>query len=59
MTKKLYLVERLVVEYQYVAADSEDEAIQDALDCGEWDRDYIEEGDELFYGVRAEFKGEA
>lgn len=56
---KLYLVERMVVEYQYIAADSEEEAIQDALDCGEWDRETIGQGDELFYGVRAEFKGEA
>ena len=59
MTKKLYLVERLVVEYQYIAADSEDEAKEIALDTGEWDRDVVWEGDELFYGVRAEFKGEA
>lgn len=57
--QKLYLVERLVVEYQYIAADSEEEAIQGALDCGEWDREPIEIGDELFHGVRAEFKGEA
>lgn len=59
MTKKLYLVERLVVEYQYIAADTEEEAIEDALDTGEWDRDVVLEGDELFYGVRAEYKGEA
>ncbi|CAH1066793.1 Uncharacterised protein [Acinetobacter phage MD-2021a] len=26
MMKKLYLVERLVVEYQYIDADSEEEA---------------------------------
>lgn len=57
--KKLYLVERLVVEYQYIAADSEDEAIEDALYCGEWDREVIGQDDDLFYGVRAEFKGEA
>ena len=59
MTKNLYLVERLVVEYQYIAADTEEEAIEDALDTGEWDRDVVWEGDELFYGVRAEYKGEA
>ncbi|AWD93346.1 hypothetical protein AB9_118 [Acinetobacter phage vB_AbaM_B9] len=56
---KLYLVERLVIEYQYIAANSEEEAIQDALDCAEWDREAVGQGDELFYGVRAEFKGEA
>lgn len=56
--KKLYLVERLVVEYQYIAADTEEEAIEDALDCGEWDREPVKDGDKLFYGVRAEFKGE-
>ena len=59
MTKKLYLVKRLAVEYQYIAADTEEEAIEDALDTGEWDRDVVREGDELFYGVRAEYKGEA
>jgi hypothetical protein len=59
MSQKLYLVERLVVEYQYIAADSEEEAIQDALDCGEWDREVIGDYDELFHGVRTEFKGEA
>lgn len=59
MTKKLYLVKRLVVEYQYIAADSEDEAKEIALDAGEWDSDVVWEGDELFYGVRAEYKGEA
>ena len=31
MSKKLYLVERLVVEYQCIAADSEDEAKEIAL----------------------------
>ena len=51
MTKNLYLVERLVVEYQYIAADTEEEAIEDALDTGEWDRDVVWEGDELFHGV--------
>lgn len=56
---KLYLVERLVVEYQYIAADSEEEAIEIAKDTGEWDRETIGQGDELFYGVRAEYKGEA
>ena len=45
--KKLYIVERLVVEYQYIAADTEEEAIEDALDCGEWDRETIGQGDEL------------
>lgn len=56
---KLWLVERLVVEYQYVAAESEEEAIEIAKDTGEWDRETIGQGDELFYGVRAEFNGEA
>ena len=59
MTKKLYLVERLVVEYQYLDADTEEEAKEIALDTGEWDRDVVREGDDLFYGVRAEYKGEA
>lgn len=56
------MVERLVVEYQLVAANSEEEAIDDALGCGEWDREPLQEGDELedfFYGVRAIDKGEA
>lgn len=56
---KLYLVERLVVEYQHISADSEEEAIEDALDCGEWDRELIDQGDELFHGIRAESKGES
>lgn len=56
---KLYLVERLVVEYQYIAADTEDEAKEIALDTCEWDRETISQGDELFYGVRTEYKGEA
>lgn len=59
MTKKLYLVKRLVIEYQYIDADSEDEAKEIALDAGEWDSDVVWEGDDLFYGVRAEYKGEA
>lgn len=59
MTKKLYLVERLVVEYQYIAADTEEEAIEDALDTGEWDRKVVSQDNELFYGVRAEYKGES
>lgn len=59
MTKKLYLVERMVVEYQYIPADTEDQAKEIALDTGEWDRETIGQGDDLFYGVRAEYKGEA
>lgn len=55
MSKNLYLVERLVVEYQLVAADSEEQAIYDAIEYGEWDRENLEEGDELYYGEKAKF----
>jgi len=61
MSKHLFLVERLVVEYQYIVADSAEEAVEDAVNCGEWDRETLTEGDdlsEIFYGVRATPKGE-
>lgn len=58
MIKKLYLVERMVVEYQYIPADSLEEAIEEAVNCGEWDRESVHEGDDLFHGIRAEYKGE-
>lgn len=49
----LYQVERLQIQYQFVEADSEEQAIEIAQDTGEWDTDSFSEDQELFYGMKA------
>lgn len=49
----LYQVERLQIQYQFVEAESEEQAIEFAQDCGEWDTDSFTNDQELFYGLKA------
>ncbi len=47
----LYQVSRLTEQWQIVEANSKEEAIENALHCGEWDTDgFITKNDELYYG---------
>lgn len=48
-----YMVERLQIQYQFVEAESEEDAIRFAEDCGEWDTDSFSKDEELFHGTRA------
>jgi len=47
------MVERLQIQYQFVEAGSEEEAIHSAEECGEWDTDSFSKDQELFHGTRA------
>lgn len=49
----MYMVERLQIQYQFVEAETEEEAIYSAEECGEWDTDSFSKDQELFHGTRA------
>ena len=48
----LYQVQRLVVEYTTIEAQSETEALNLAEICGDYDREPLQEDDEVFYGFK-------
>lgn len=48
----MYMVERLQIQYQFVEADTEEEAIHFAEQCGEWDTESFNKDQDLFYGTR-------
>lgn len=49
----MYQVERLQIQWQFVEAESEAQAIEFANACGEWDTDDLTSGQELYYGTKA------
>lgn len=49
----VYMVERLQIQYQFVEAENEEDAIRWAEARGEWDTDSFSKDQEMFHGTKA------
>lgn len=49
---KRFQVERIVVEYTTVDAESETEALNIAIMCSDWDYQYLEPDDTVHFGYK-------